>query len=251
MKDSAVFTQPFDIQSHHIDQNFEITLHYLLGCMQQAADMHVDQCHIGWNDMNAKGCFWAIYRMGLRIVRMPRKYDTILVSTWANPPQNLIQPRSFKVTDQNGQTIAYAQSLWVILDNQNFNLQKVEDVVGQDIPYLMGENEPYKIPLKIGPINTKDLEPAAIRNVLYSDIDTNRHVNNANYPRWLIDSYSADFLQSHRISEIVINYTKQARLGDKYAVFIHQKSDNEHFAIIEDAVSHEEICKLKAGWQAR
>ena len=250
MKDSAVFAQSFDIQSHHIDQNFEVTLPYLLGCMQQAADMHVDSCHIGWNDLNAKGCFWAIYRMGLRIERMPRKYDTITVRTWPNPPQNLLQPRSFEIIDQNSKTLAYAQSLWVILDNANFSLQKVEDVVGQGIPYLMGEDEPYKIPLKIGPINTKEMQPATTRDVLYSDIDTNKHVNNANYARWLVDSYPADFLQSHRLTEIVLNYTKQSRLGDRYAVFINQKTDNQHLAVIEDAVTHEEICKLKAGWKS-
>ena len=251
MNNPAIFSQTFDIQSHHIDANFEITLPYLLGCMQQTADMHVDSRQLGWKQLNEKNCFWAIYRMGLQITRMPRKYDTITVKTWANPPQNLIQPRSFEILDATGETIIRAQSLWVILENNTFKLLKVADVIGSEVPELLGGQQSFEIPLKIGRIMTEGTIPAATRTVLFSDIDVNQHVNNTNYAKWLIDSYPIDFLQQHRLTELILNYTQQARLGERYHVFINNAKESEHLAAIQDADTGAEICKLKANWVIR
>lgn len=250
MENKAVFSQSFDIQSHHIYQNFEVTMPYLLGCMQQAADSHVDSCSIGWNDLHAKGCFWAIYRLGVRIERMPRKYDVITVRTWANPPRGVMQPRSFEVLDRQGNRLAYAQSLWIILDEKDFRPQAVEEVIGTEIAYRMGEDDAFNINLKIGSVKTEGIQPA-VRDVLYSDIDTNRHVNNTNYVKWLLDSYPAEFLETHQLAGIDLNFTQQARLGDRYAVFINKSNDSQHLAVIANTQNSDEFCKLRAFWSSR
>ncbi len=223
---------------------------YLLGCMQQAADSHVDSCSIGWNDLHAKGCFWAIYRLGVRIERMPRKYDVITVRTWANPPRGVMQPRSFEVLDQQGNRMAYAQSLWIILDGKEFRPQVVEEIIGTDIAYRMGEDSAFNLNLKIGSVKTEELQPV-VRDVLFSDIDTNRHVNNTNYLKWLLDSYPVEFLETHRLTGIDLNFTQQARLGDQYAVFINCISEEQHLAVISSTRSSEEFCKLRAFWAQR
>ncbi|MBO4646200.1 MAG: hypothetical protein J5642_06755 [Bacteroidales bacterium] len=249
MEDPRIFTQQFDIQSHNVSQNFEVSLQYLMGCMQTTADLHVDSRGMGWNDLHAKGCFWAIYRMGLRIERMPRKYDRITVHTWANPPQGVFQPRSFEVFNQKGELVLRAQSLWLVLDDREFRPLKVEEVVGCDISHLMGQNDTFPIPLKVPPVSGDCAFPPAVRDVLYSDIDSNLHVNNTAYARWITDSLPLSFLQQHRLTGIVLNYTQQARMGVRYEVHTVQKSEREYISVIRSEDGKEEYCRVKTEWE--
>lgn len=250
MEQNPVFSQTFEIQSHHIVRNFEASLQYLMGCMQHTAERHVDSMHIGWDDLHAKGCFWAIYRMGIQIERMPKKYDVVTVRTWANPPQRLIQPRSFEILDKDGNILLRAQSMWIILDEQTFKPLTIEDVAGcGDAMYRMGDRNGFTMNLKIGSVDTAGLSPACTRTVLFSDIDGNRHVNNTNYVRWFIDSFSSDFLEHYSLRTIVINYTQQARIDDCYSIYTKWISENETLSGI--LRGEEELCKIKAEWRVR
>lgn len=251
MKGETIFSREYEVQSCQITENFELTVQNLLGLMQHTAEHHVDTKKIGWKELNAKGCFWAIYRMGLRIHRMPRKYEMVTLRTWANPPQKLLQPRSFDLLDAEGNCLVEAQSLWIILDNQTFKPQVVEEVVGADMPYREGEGSRYDIPLKIARISGTPLFPPVTREVLYSDIDTNHHVNNTNYVRWFIDSLPADFIHTHQLKEIVINYVEQARLGDHYEVTTVQMGDGRLGTTIVRQGAGDEFCKIVADFGER
>lgn len=252
MESSAVFTQQFDIQSHHIGPDFEVSLQYLLGCMQTTADLHVDSHRLGWKDLHAKGCFWAIYRMGLRINRLPRKYDHITVRTWANPPQGIFQPRSFEVVNQQGDVYLYAQSLWIILDDKSFQPITIESVMDTDVVSLLGGDHSFPIPLKVPLAKGETVFPAVTRNVLYSDIDTNLHVNNTVYARWVLDSIPAEFLQSHRLSEMILNYVQQAHLGDTYDVAMTSMSEGRIATTISrHGGDGADFCKIVTRWEER
>ncbi len=244
---TAVYSQQFDIQSHHITQFFEVSVPYLLGCFQQTAEKHVDSLGIGWNDLHKKGCFWAIYRMGLQIHRLPRKNETITIRTWANPPQRIMQPRSFEVIDSQGCIIVQAQSVWIILDNQTFKPQTIEQVADCQKSTYKANDDDFHLNLKIGNTDWKSSQTVITRDVLFSDIDTNCHVNNANYVKWYIDSLPIDFLHKHSLKQIVINYTQQARFGDSYTIFSHQESCNAE--IVSIVRQDEELCKIKAVWE--
>lgn len=252
MENSSVFTQQFDIQSHHIGPDFEVSLQYLLGCMQTTADLHVDSHHLGWKDLHAKGCFWAIYRMGLRINRLPRKYDHIIVKTWANPPQGIFQPRSFEVVDPQGDVYLQAQSLWIILEDKTFHPINIDTVMDTDVISALGGNQPFPIPLKV-PLSKGDMAfPTVTRDVLYSDIDTNIHVNNTVYVRWVLDSLPADFLQHHKLREMILNYVQQARLGDRYNVVHTSMSDGRIATTISrNGGDNADFCKIVTRWEEK
>ena len=126
MEENPIFSQNFEVQSHQISENFEVTLQNILGMMQHTAERHVDTKQMGWKELNAKGCFWAIYRMGLRIHRMPRKYEQITLRTWANPPKNLLQPRSFDIVEHN-QLLVLAVSSQIVHTAGNSHIPYVDN----------------------------------------------------------------------------------------------------------------------------
>jgi medium-chain acyl-[acyl-carrier-protein] hydrolase len=242
------FSKQFEVGSHLIDKKFDIRLPYLLGYMQEVAEQHSADQHVAWEDLQKKNAFWTLYRMGLQFEQFPHWHDTIDITTWANTPDNLIQPRCFEIQNQRQQVIVKAYSLWTILDTINFKPQIVSDIVGDIIPCSDKGKDLFEKNLKIPKVSISDASPICTREVLYSDIDTNNHVNNTRYVGWLLDSYALDFLETHHLKTIIINYTSQAHLGDHYEIYTQIKDCNTHFSTIIDRKTNAEFCKIKTIW---
>lgn len=243
------FSKQFEVGSQFIDKNFRIRLFQLLGFMQEVAEQHSDLHHIAWKDLQQKNCFWTLYRMGLQFEQMPRWHDTITITTWANPSENLIQPREFKITNETGQVLVRAMTLWTILDTVQFRPQKIEQVINEDYPTHPQDASSLTINLKLPKCDLATLEPQCSRNVLYSDIDTNNHVNNTRYIAWLIDSYPIDYLDTHHLKSMIINYTTQAHIGDPYSIFTKYIAPNTHSSAIVRETTQEEFCKIRTEWE--
>ena len=249
MPNDHIFSYSFEIQSHHITENSEVSLPYLLGCMQHTAEAHVNHLHIGWEEMHTKGYFWAIYRMGLQIHQIPRKYDHIIIRTWANQPHGLLQDRYFEVVSPKGAILLQALSVWIILDNISFKPQTITEIV--NVPDYYCDLQPIKLNLKVPYFQINEDFPCITRDVLYSDLDPNHHVNNTNYVKWVIDSYPGVFLREHQLKEMYINYTLQARLGDRYRIFKQEIDPYLHRCYILHGNKKEEFCKFTLRWEKR
>ncbi len=247
---SPFYSKTYEVGSNLIDQNFDMRLPLLLGYMQEVAEQHSASLNIAWEDLQKKNCFWTLYRIGLQIEEMPHWHDEITITTWANPSDNLIQPRAFEIKNQQ-KTLIRATTLWTVLDTRLFKPQKVYEIIGSDLPTHRIENGFPSINLKIPKIFTNQLTPKCHREVLFSDIDTNKHVNNTRYVCWLLDSYPIDFLNANTLQSIIINYTMQAHIGDLYEIYTQINEQREHLSAIMKQGTQEEFCKIKTTWRAR
>jgi hypothetical protein len=102
-------------------------------------------------------------------------------------------------------------------------------------------------PPKIGPLTLPDTLPEA-KTALYSDLDMNHHVNNAHYIQWAFDSFDKDFLRSHRLTDIAVNFIAQAKLADPYVVISQPVADNSFKTAILSANDRTEFCRLQTDW---
>jgi len=98
------------------------------------------------------------------------------------------------------------------------------------------EQKPEKIKVDI------DLMENEQRKVFYSDIDVNRHVNNATYVRWILDSWFSD--NNEAIAEFEINFLSELKLNDEFAVFAGKQKD-DYFYSLKDSQSGSDICKAR------
>jgi acyl-ACP thioesterase len=54
--------------------------------------------------------------------------------------------------------------------------------------------------------------------VRYSEVDINRHVNNAHYVAWVEDAVGSRLSAGERLQAIEINYLSEARMGDRVLI---------------------------------
>jgi acyl-ACP thioesterase len=90
-------------------------------------------------------------------------------------------------------------------------------------------------------------ENPVFQKVALSDLDMNRHVNNASYVRWVFDKFSYDFYNQHQIKEVIINYINQLKPEEKYCIAMQETSSDNFNATLYNE-EQREVCKISLNY---
>ena len=239
MDTKNVFEQEFHIQSYLIDNKSQLSAQDLLRLMQEVAWAHVDKHNIGWDYLYQFNQFWAIVRMHVKILRMPKWHEKVTLRTWGKLSEMVTHFRDHELIDEQGNIIIAATSTWAIVDYTTGRPQKVDNLPSHlyinEHKNAIVESAP-KVKAIPFPEEERDYKP-----VLFSDLDVNQHVNNSKYLQFAIDAFDIEYIQSHRLKEIFINFIRQAKQGDCYSVQ-YQEVEPDNF--ITGIYSKEGACEL-------
>ena len=82
--------------------------------------------------------------------------------------------------------------------------------------------------------------------VKYSDTDFNRHTNNVKYVVWALDSIDQDYVFSHPIQELAINFNRETRLDDVVELWTaEQTTEENHIFYVEGLVEGRQVFIVK------
>lgn len=178
----------------------------ILSMIQQAATNQCLQLNMGWEDMAKKNMFWAVIRQKVLITRLPSYDQRITLETWPGKTSRVAYPRSAIAYDEQGNELFRVIGLWVLMDltTRAMILPKESGIV---VPgYVRGDE--LALPKSLA---VKHLSGHATRQVMYSELDLNSHMNNARYLDWMDDLLPSFFHKEHPIKEFTINYSSEAR----------------------------------------
>ncbi|MCQ2285848.1 MAG: thioesterase [Bacteroidales bacterium] len=235
------FERQFTITSYDVDEYQVLALPTLLCFLQETALNHVNQLDIGWDFLGRFNFFWVLSKMQVKIERMPQWDETITIRTWARKHDLFTQPREFTISDNNGNIIVAATSIWIILDTSG-KFQKLDQFAEK---LLFNEND-----IAIDHLAPKVRKIDFAENdhpytpVLRSDLDRNHHTNNTKYVQWLLDAPLYRDITNDKISEITINYVSQSRLGDEYKIETERLNDTDYISSIIAKEPERELCRL-------
>ncbi|MBP3884025.1 MAG: acyl-[acyl-carrier-protein] thioesterase, partial [Olsenella sp.] len=152
-------------------------------------------------------------------------------STWCYGMKRLMANRNFTIRRTDGSSCVRADSLWFVYDTEARRPTRIPD---SQMPYLT--NEP---PLDLEATQRKiqvegDETDASPIVVTEHHLDTNRHVNNAQYISMAIDAL--DELGLHvDLHRIAVQYKTMALLGDTIVPRVHRADHG--FAVDLSSVS--------------
>jgi acyl-ACP thioesterase len=235
-----VYSREFHIHGYDVDHNCQVTVSKLLCMMHETAWSHVTYLKRGWKELQEEGLFWAIVKLHLKINKLPRWNDKIRIETWAKERESIMFLRDYEVFSETGELLCSAISEWMLVD---YRLNKIVRL-GKLNTHLEYPKDRMAFDGRVPRLTRLDFpESPVFFTTVLSDIDMNRHVNNASYVRWVTDQFSCDFYNQHQIKEVVINYTNQLKSGEKYCLAM-QETTPLHFnaTIYNDAMG--EVCKI-------
>lgn len=186
-----------------------LTLPALLDYLQDCCTFQSEELGVGVDYLADNHAAWVLSSWQIRICRYPEFGEQITVSTWAYDFKGFYGYRSFKVEGEDGELLAYANSLWVFMDTDTMRPmrinQKMIDVYLPQMAEIIGKDWGDR-KLQVPEGGTAG-EPIRVQRC---HIDTNHHVNNGKYVQMAEEFLPEDF----EVGELRVEYKKAAVLGD-------------------------------------
>ncbi len=138
--------------------------------------------------------------------------DAVTVQTWAYTPPRVgaAFPRYYQMY-RGDDLIAEAATVWALLDLKTLQLCRTDAV---ELHY--GEDAPLEHLATRFRVPAVEWEDAGMREIRYSDVDGNDHMNNTHYADMLCDFLPAP--HAVRMTGLQIHYANEAPFGDRLTV---------------------------------
>ena len=205
-----------------VDENHSIRIVSLINHLQDCSCFQMEDLGLGV-EHQAKGHFaWVLAAIRIEIERLPLYCEKIRTSTWCHTMSRRQAGRNFSIHGADGAMIVRADSLWATIDVE---AKRVCAIPESEQAYVQGDEQ------LVLPAFTRKLSPqgegfaGAPFAVAEHNIDTNSHVNNAQYVQMAFDALAS---ASRRVAPtevraITAQYRAQARLGDVITPIVHDE----------------------------
>ena len=202
------YSQSYEVTDIAVDRYGRMKTSMILFLAQEVAGKHCNLLSVDYDTLAARQMFWAVTRHRVQITRLPLRGETIRIETWPMPTTRVAYPRSVVAYDSQGNECFRAISLWVLMDIQKRSMilpgKSGIDVVGT----LRGMELDSP-----GGLVAKPLRNHSRRQVCFTDLDRNGHMNNTRYLDWIDDLLPSAFHEQHTSAEFTVCYLSESREG--------------------------------------
>ncbi len=238
------FENKYRLRSAECDKFNQMRLRSLFNLFQDMADLHAEKFGFGYSFCLQNQMTWVGTGYHLVINRLPQRDEEFVLETWHAGSYLMTARRDFELKDLEGNVLVAAYSNWALID-----LNKKRPVIVQK--YLSDETLIKKKAIdaefkKV--VLPQELDNAVLLQVRKDDIDINQHVNNAVYPAWILDGLDDDFLNTHQLKELKIQFKTGALLENEVAIF-SKIEDTLTYHLISSPTKEIEFALVEACWK--
>ena len=223
------------VRYSEVDEAGTLSIPALINYLQDCSTFQTEELGVGVGHAQEMGLRWLLAAWEIEIFALPRLAERIEVSTWARAFRGLFAGRNFTLrrcenrtaggAAQAGELLVRADSLWFMYG----------DAACRPVRPPASEVEPYAAdlaqdaPLDMPPIQRRvPVEgpgaPGVPVTVTRAHIDTNHHVNNAQYVDMALAALPEAALPTPSQAaplRLDVQYCEAARLGDVVHPFVH------------------------------
>ena len=214
-----IYTLPYTIRSRDVNMFRHMRSSQLFELLQEAATDHSELLGAGISVIRAKNLMWVLARQNVEIARMPNYGEKVLVETWPVKTVHSLYPRYYRVTDEKGETLLSSSSIWMLADvRERTPVSSAQS--GFDFSF---DKRGFEIPLP-SPPRSFFTDRSLSFTVPFSYVDMNGHMNNTRYFD-LADNLSPAALAGRDPVRILVEYSAELRLGNRYELLYGQEGD--------------------------
>lgn len=210
------YESPKVIQAHEVDFTNRLRTDSLFILLQDTAAAHADLLNLGYKSLIGHNFAWVLSWVKVEFDSLPCFGDEIKIKTWPKKKYKLYSLRDFYVHNNNGQIIIKATTAWLPI---NMKTKRIIDTASLPAPINYQENESAidELPEKIAePVKR---EFVFSRQMRYTDLDLNQHVNNIQYIEMIMDSFSKEQYEKYRLKSIAINFVSESKYDDEIEIY--------------------------------
>ncbi|MCK9629184.1 MAG: thioesterase [Bacteroidales bacterium] len=209
------YSEDYYVKSYETDINANLKLFAFMNYAQELAGRHADNLGFGYDNLIGDKVAWVLSRFHVKFYRIPKWRENLTLKTWHKGGDRLFWYRDFEANDTSGEVIIKATSSWVVINIETRKMHRI-DSLGYSDSINLQDSLPEHAE-KIMPPG--DMEFIYTKKVSFSDIDINRHTNNAKYVEWAMDAINPDFASEMNVTDMFLNFNMESRLEDTVDIY--------------------------------
>lgn len=214
------------IRYSECDSQCKLRLEALLNYFQDASTFQSEELGAGIAYLEPRNLVWVLASWQIDIKRYPALGEKVVIGTHPYDFKGFLGSRNFYMLTEEGEILAQANSLWTLL---NFDTMKPTMA-----PKELTDKYEVEPPLEMEYAGRKIRiegeavpgEPIVVRK---QHLDSNYHVNNAQYVSMAVDCLPEGLC----IGGLRVEYKKQAHLNDVLLPYV-TKEDNRIVVSLQD-----------------
>ena len=221
---TAYWEEAYRLRSYEVDFQNRLRLSALFHFMQETASNQIERQGVGIDVLRTDNLAWVLSRLLIVMDRYPGWGEEILVKTWPRGIERLFALREFLITNRQGELLGRVTSNWLLVDLTTRRPKRLEQVFKRmpiDPKQRALDRRLEKLPPLESPEETLSVKAA------YQQIDLNRHVNNAHYVGWILNSFPLDFHQYYQLAGLQINFLAETRFGEVLTICRERTGEGE------------------------
>jgi len=238
----------YSVNVYDLDINVSSTIMLISNWFQDIGIIHGMQISKEAGINNADIVF-VLTRLHVKMEKFPAWNERVKIESWLSPIKDKYVIRNFEIFDHAGNTMGRGINSAV-----SFSLKERKGVtLDLDVNRVQTLDREHALPHnfeKLPQVEKADHEISI--NVRYFDCDLYRHVNNVKYIQWCAEALPFDFLKSHVLHEIDINFRAEANFGDTLiSKAMKGTNDGEFYHAITDSTGTRDLVRMKSVWKQR
>ena len=202
-----MYTYRTKVSYSRLDKTGKVPYHEILNYLQDCSTFQSESLGVGVKYLKAQNKAWVMLANKIQILRELQLGEEIEIGTCPTSFGKVMATRQFFIKDAAGDFVVKAESIWGLIDIHERAPIRIRE---EDFCKYEKENafDSIKVSRKIRFAE----EAENLGNILVQgiDIDTNGHVNNANYLRMISDYLPKDIYYN----QVEIVYNKEALEGE-------------------------------------
>jgi medium-chain acyl-[acyl-carrier-protein] hydrolase len=241
------YEKEYEIHYYEIDIKRRALITSLVDFLGDIATIHSEELGIGIDYLKEHNLGWVLYKWNIDMYTYPTYGEKITLRTWPYSMRKFYAYRQFEILNSRGEIIGKADSIWFLINTERRRPIRIsEDICkAYGLPY----NDDRSIEIE-DIEKPENIQSEKVFHVRYSDIDTNKHVNNAKYIAWAIETVPMDIVLNYTLKNIKVIYEKETTYGETIKVFTEVVYKEEE-AICTHKIEDEqgkELTLLKTSW---
>ena len=216
---TQIYEKDLLVQYGHCDVFDRMKLSYILKEAQQLRMEHCDLLGIGSYYLKSLNMVFLLAKLKVTIHALPKGGQKLHLVTCPTLPARAQYMRFTHMRLLDGTPMVDVDSRWVLVDTNTHKIfRKVPEQL--ELPFPPPDRiDDFRMP------RLNDYAPAGDFRVQYSNLDSNQHMNNAEYADVVANLLSDQLMQGKPVRELEFYYHNEATLGEKISLFTCQQDD--------------------------
>ena len=204
------------VTSYDVGPTRELKYSYILRLLQEAAGRQMEEGGLTYERMRAAGCVFLLTNVSVAIAGLPHTGDMVEVWTAFRGTAGALFLRDMRITAADGRELVRLSSYWALTDPNGHRVMRPSAFPFPDAVDLSEHKSPVPPRLNLRGEAAAALRPAGERQVRWSDIDCNGHMNNSVYADLIGDYFPGG--EVPLLSEFTISFRHEAVRHDAIAI---------------------------------